>query len=178
MEPRPLTDDGEQQRRTEDATPLSSARFFSRVMKDACWKNAPLVDNRDPDRWRLDAAGNIVCRGLSGCSGIACHEYDHIIPYSRGGETSVENCQILQTRVNRSKRDKFEVDSVELENSSVRPTRPLSDADMDLIEMAVYGNVRRAVLGPPPRIATAITLCECKSVNDHRERPPNGYKPC
>jgi len=32
---------------------------------------------------------------------------DHIKPYSSGGETSVENCQLISSRVNRSKGSKF-----------------------------------------------------------------------
>lgn len=61
------------------------------------------MDGRDPERWRLDAVGNPVSYRLRGCEGCLCHEYDHIIPFSKGGKTEIENCQILQTRVNRYK---------------------------------------------------------------------------
>lgn len=40
---------------------------------------------------------------MRGCDGCLCHEYDHIIPFSKGGHTEVNNCQLLQTRVNRYK---------------------------------------------------------------------------
>ncbi|CAI7753960.1 unnamed protein product [Closterium sp. NIES-53] len=54
-------------------------------------------------RWRVDAAGNTVGRRFNACMGCLCYEFDHIVPYSKGGPTSVENCQVLQTRVNRFK---------------------------------------------------------------------------
>ncbi|KAK3042708.1 hypothetical protein RJ639_000766 [Escallonia herrerae] len=38
-----------------------------------------------------------------------CFEYDHIIPYSKGGESVAGNCQILQTRVNRYKSNQDQV---------------------------------------------------------------------
>lgn len=95
-------------------------RIFTRLMKEECWKKvngrrcpqlatlmsivqAPLVPGRDPERWRLDAAGNVVAYRLRGCEGCLCHEYDHIVPFSKGGRTEVSNCQILQTRANRYK---------------------------------------------------------------------------
>jgi HNH endonuclease. len=64
---------------------------------------------RHPDRWRLDAVGNPVFRFLKGCQGPVCHEYDHIIPWSKGGKTVIENCQILQTKVNFYKSNKVDV---------------------------------------------------------------------
>jgi hypothetical protein len=29
---------------------------------------------------------------LRGCHGSLCHEYDHIVPFSKGGKTEVSNC--------------------------------------------------------------------------------------
>ncbi|TQD79218.1 hypothetical protein C1H46_035256 [Malus baccata] len=45
--------------------------------------NADVVPGRHPERWRKDAAGNVVC-----------------------GESTEGNCHIPQTRVNRYKSDK------------------------------------------------------------------------
>ncbi|PIN21163.1 hypothetical protein CDL12_06147 [Handroanthus impetiginosus] len=70
-------------------------RFFDSKTKSMCWNKAKQVPGRDPDRWRIDAAGNIVCKCLHSCQGCLCYEYDHIIPFSRGGQSVVENCQIL-----------------------------------------------------------------------------------
>ena len=45
---------------------------------------SPTIPGRDPDRWRYDAVGNVVCRALSACDGPLCHEYDHIHPFAKG----------------------------------------------------------------------------------------------
>ena len=70
-------------------------RIFTKAQKDICWNNAPTIPGRDPTRWRLDAVGNPVMYILRGCHGSLCHEYDHIVPFSKGGKTEVANCQIL-----------------------------------------------------------------------------------
>jgi 5-methylcytosine-specific restriction endonuclease McrA len=79
---------------------------------------------RNPERWRLDAVGNPVFKYLKGCEGPLCHEYDHIIPYSKGGKTTIENCQILQRWVNRFKSNKIDVTYEEMRQAS--PTIRLS----------------------------------------------------
>ncbi|GFP94891.1 hypothetical protein PHJA_001633500 [Phtheirospermum japonicum] len=49
-----------------------------------CWSNAETVPGRHPERWRKDAAGNIVCKRFCNCQGCLCFKYDHIVPYSKG----------------------------------------------------------------------------------------------
>ncbi|XP_052176936.1 uncharacterized protein LOC127791157 isoform X3 [Diospyros lotus] len=93
-------------------------RYFDAKAKARCWANAETVPGRHPERWRKDAAGNVVCKRFSNCLGCLCFEYDHIIPYSKGGESVAENCQILQTRVNRFKSDKDKVDATQLRGYS------------------------------------------------------------
>lgn len=100
------------------------------------WK----VTNRHPDRWRYDAAGNLVIKALKGCYGPLCHEYDHIMPYSKGGETSVNNCQILQTYANRLKKNKI-IEQKDLHTISYKVN--LSEYQMDLLEHAIYGDIKR-----------------------------------
>ncbi|XP_064968966.1 uncharacterized protein LOC135584032 isoform X2 [Musa acuminata AAA Group] len=137
-------------------------RFFDAKARDLCWKKAEVVPGRHPERWRKDAAGNVVCKRFWHCQGCLCYEYDHIIPFSK------ENCQILQTRVNRLKSDKQWVDKAELEGFSCdikftgtmggfgeadlcRRTREGAarlrqnqlNKELDIIEMAVYGDVIR-----------------------------------
>ncbi|KAL9263295.1 hypothetical protein AKJ16_DCAP21809 [Drosera capensis] len=125
-------------------------RFFDKKAKLTCWANAAVVPGRHPERWRKDAAGNIVCKRFCNCSGCLCFEYDHIVPFSKGGKSTAENCQILQTRVNRYKSDK-EVDPSILRGYSCDLT--FTDRELDIIEMAVYGDVIR-----PGK------ECRCKSV--------------
>lgn len=70
-------------------------RLFTKAQKEVCWKNSTPIPGRNPARWRLDAVGNPVVSTLRGCHGTLCHEYDHIQPFSKGGTTTVNNCQIL-----------------------------------------------------------------------------------
>ncbi|KAK4779367.1 hypothetical protein SAY86_006895 [Trapa natans] len=58
-----------------------------------------------------------------------------------GGESVADNCQILQTRVNRYKSDKEQVDKTELKGYSCE--LEFTDKELDIIEMAVYGDVIR-----------------------------------
>ncbi|XP_031282591.1 uncharacterized protein LOC116141212 [Pistacia vera] len=85
-------------RNLQISSPDSSAnpRSFPYSVKQQCWEKAEKVRGRDPDRWRRDAVGNIVFRKLVGCPGCLCHDYDHILPYSKGGKSTLENCQVLQ----------------------------------------------------------------------------------
>ena len=52
--------------------------------------------------------------------GPFCHEYDHVLPYSKGGHTTIRNCQILQTALNRNKSNKIEMTFAEMVNNSIR----------------------------------------------------------
>ncbi|KMZ61429.1 HNH endonuclease domain-containing protein [Zostera marina] len=116
-------------------------RLFGSKVRDACWQNADVVPGRHPERWRKDVAGNIVCKRFWGCLGCLCFQYDHIIPFSKGGETTAENCQILQSRVNRMKSDKQQIPRSDLEGFSCEVQ--FSDKELDIVEMAVYGDVVR-----------------------------------
>jgi len=63
--------------------PNPNPRSFPHGVKQKCWEKADKVKGRDPDRWRRDALGNTVFRKLVGCPGCLCHDYDHIVPYSK-----------------------------------------------------------------------------------------------
>jgi len=116
-------------------------RYFTFKQREACWLQAASVPGRDPTRWRLDNAGNVLFKKFIGCQGCLCYEFDHIVPYTKGGDTEVENCQILQTRVNRAKSDKTEFTQEHMRNASCRIT--YSERELDLIELSVFGNVNR-----------------------------------
>ncbi|XP_016447039.1 uncharacterized protein LOC107772071 [Nicotiana tabacum] len=117
------------------------ARTFDTEAKKMCWAKAETVPGRHPERWRKDSAGNVVCKRFANCQGCLCFEYDHIIPFSKGGESIAENCQILQTRVNRLKANKDEIDISQLKSYSC--DIKFTDKELDVIEMAVYGDVIR-----------------------------------
>ncbi|XP_030477017.1 uncharacterized protein LOC115694037 isoform X2 [Syzygium oleosum] len=126
---------------TAPPSPNPNPRSFPYVVKQQCWDKAEKVKGRDPDRWRRDAVGNIVFRKLVGCPGCLCHDYDHIVPYSKGGKSTLENCQVLQATVNRSKGNQTEISRADLIRRSSYCR--VSDRDLDLLELSAYGNVRR-----------------------------------
>ncbi|XP_057951658.1 uncharacterized protein LOC131146236 isoform X2 [Malania oleifera] len=121
-------------------SPNANPRSFPYSVKQQCWEKAEKIKGRDPDRWRLDALGNIVFRKLVGCSGCLCHDFDHIIPYSKGGKSTLDNCQVLQATVNRSKGNRTEISKADLIQKSSYCR--VSGRDMDLLEISAYGNVR------------------------------------
>jgi len=84
-------------------------RTFTFTEKKECWNKAAYMIGRDQERWRLDAYGIPVMNALRGCMGLFCHEYDHIIPFSKGGMTEQYNCQILQTKLNREKSNRTDI---------------------------------------------------------------------
>ncbi|PWA93388.1 HNH endonuclease [Artemisia annua] len=136
----PFTED------TEEFTYSQSDRFtnprsFPYSVKQQCWEKAEKIKGRDPDRWRRDPLGNTIFRKLVGCPGCLCHDYDHIVPYSKGGQSTLENCQVLQATVNRSKGNRTEMSRADLIQKSSYCR--VSGRDMDLLELSAYGNVRR-----------------------------------
>lgn len=72
-------------RQSQDDHAISNPnpRSFPHSVKQKCWEKAEKIKGRDPDRWRRDALGNTVFRKLVGCPGCLCHDYDHIVPYSK-----------------------------------------------------------------------------------------------
>ena len=124
--------------RLENKDEQGDQRIFTKAQKDLCWNNATSIPGRDPKRWKFDPVGNPIVYGLRGCMGALCHEYDHIVPFSKGGKTVVENCQVLQTSVNRWKSNKVNVPLMELNDSSKKLR--LTHQEMDLIEYGIYGN--------------------------------------
>ncbi|KAG5393156.1 hypothetical protein IGI04_023119 [Brassica rapa subsp. trilocularis] len=138
--------------------PNPEPRSFPYSVKQQCWEKAEKIKGRDPERWRRDPLGNIVFRKLVGCPGCLCHDYDHIVPYSKnlggkdhtsivdiihqGGKSTLDNCEVLQAKVNRSKGNKTDISRAELIQRSSYCR--VAGRDMDLIELTAYGNVQRA----------------------------------
>jgi hypothetical protein len=121
--------------------PYQPKRKFNFRQKQQCWEKAEEVKGRDPDRWRRDIAGNVLARRLTGCDGCLCYEFDHVVPWAKDGPTSVENCQILQTRANRWKSDRTDVQKEDLRKASCDLV--LSERELDLIELSLWGDVKR-----------------------------------
>ena len=127
-----------------------TSRIFPFEIKEKCWNNAPTIKNRDPNRWRLDSLGNPVMKTLRGSQGIFCHEYDHIFPYSLGGTSTLDNCQILQTNINRKKGNQY-FSKNELLNFKQKIPESLQRIGitkidnklLDIAEELIYGNINR-----------------------------------
>ncbi|KAL1831593.1 hypothetical protein ACET3Z_001244 [Daucus carota] len=111
-----------------ETSPNNNPRSFPYSVKQKCWEKAERVKGRDPDRWRRDVLGNTLFRKLVGCPGCLCHDYDHILPYSKA-------------TVNRSKGNRTEISKADLIQKSSYCR--VSGRDMDLLELSAYGNVRR-----------------------------------
>lgn len=125
-------------------------RIFPNYIKEQCWNKSKRVPGRDGSRWRYDAVGNPVMKQLRGCGGIFCHEYDHIYPFSKGGTSTLENCQILQTNVNRMKANQFFSNDEIKKFSMLFPSTlkelnrfQIGEFEMDLAEELVYGNIKK-----------------------------------
>ncbi|EPS70640.1 hypothetical protein M569_04118 [Genlisea aurea] len=116
-------------------------RSFPHSVKQQCWEKAEKVKGRDPDRWRRDALGNVVFRKFVGCRGCLCHDYDHILPYSKGGKSTLENCQVLQATANRSKGNQIDVSRSDLIKKSAYCR--ITGRDMDLLELTSYGDLTK-----------------------------------
>lgn len=127
----------------EDFIPYKPHRTFTFSQKELCWNKANIIPKRDKNRWRFDPLGNPVMKQLRGCMGPLCHEYDHILPHSKGGETILGNCQILQTIVNRKKGNNYMLSEKELDNFSIKVN--LTDKEMDFMEMMIYGNIKHII---------------------------------
>jgi hypothetical protein len=94
---------------------------------------------------------------LRGCDGCLCHEYDHIVPFSKGGKSTLDNCQILQQRANRFKGNEPD-DTEKLRSYSC--VKIFTERELDVAEMAVYGDVRDG---------TGEIRCRCKSFIEFKE---------
>ena len=124
----------------DEGTKKKRRRAFTQKEREACWAKAGLVPGRDARRWRVDAGGAVVGKAFHGrdCSGVVCFEYDHIVPFSKGGETTAENCQLLQTRANRLKGN---ADLSDAELRGLAPAVDFSARELDLLEIAGWGSV-------------------------------------
>lgn len=146
-------------------------RIFSQTDRGICWRSASVVPGRHPRRWRFDRAGNIVCRVLHGCEGPLCYEYDHRTPWSHGGRSDSGNCDVLQTALNRwkSNQQAQHISDALLRRHSRSLSRPLSEAELDVIEYVIYGDILR----PDGRRLTELpVLSRTEDPKDHPETVP------
>ena len=89
-------------------------------------------------------------KALRGFQGIFCHEYDHIFPFSLGGTSTLDNCQILQTNINRKKGNQFFSNNMLIKFKQPIPEslkkigiNCVDNRLMDIAEELVYGNINK-----------------------------------
>ena len=79
---------------------------FPDAIVDAVWNRAQSIPGFDSALWRVDAAGEAICRYDYGCSGVRfAWEIDHIRPVAEGGSDALANLQALRIDTNRRKGD-------------------------------------------------------------------------
>ncbi|GAB2221083.1 hypothetical protein Droror1_Dr00012250 [Drosera rotundifolia] len=148
---------------------FSSPRCFSTSVKEQCWEKAEKVEGRDPDRWRKDPFGNVVFRKFERCRGVLGYEFDHIVLYKEGGRSTLENCQVLQSALNRAKGRGENISRARFANRS--SPHEVTGRDMDLIELTTYGDVNHTdELGNTvARDVDLIELAEKDNINHTRD---------
>ena len=92
---------------------LDKRRIFSPIQKEQIWNNAEKVVDFDPTQFRYDMANCLVSNLFTYNKAITpneyqkmlAFEYEHVIPYSKGGSTTTKNGALLNAFFNRSKSD-------------------------------------------------------------------------
>jgi hypothetical protein len=71
------------------------------------WNDAPTIIGFDPDTFRVDVLGGIVCRQCNRWSPDRLHplacDIDHVIPHTHGGESTPDNLALMAAHINRWK---------------------------------------------------------------------------
>ena len=81
--------------------------MVSKTNRDKAWNKASKVRGKNPDLYRRDSKGNELYKPSYGKQGPKSWEIDHKKPKAKGGSDSQRNLQILQTKANRRKSDKY-----------------------------------------------------------------------
>ena len=81
--------------------------MVSKSDREKAWDKAPKVRGKSPDLYRRDSKGNELFKPSYGKQSKMGWEIDHKKPKAKGGSDNQRNLQILQTKANRTKSDKY-----------------------------------------------------------------------
>lgn len=81
--------------------------MVSKTEREKAWAKAPTVRGKNPNLYRRDSKGNELYKPSYGKQGVKSWEIDHKKPVSKGGSDSQRNLQVLQTKANRTKSNKY-----------------------------------------------------------------------
>lgn len=109
---------------------------FDKHTQNETWSKLPVVRGRDPKRFRFDHFGNLLCRRHNCGNFVTSFNFDHIVPQIEGELSVTSNCQPIHY-----KSGKLDVCPVELKSKCFSLT--FSSMDIDVIEIATYGNITK-----------------------------------
>lgn len=113
-------------------------------LRDIAWNNAHAIEGMNPNKWRLDACGAIICYDCYNIPGrMFCWEIDHIFPKSALEKAGVpqelidhpNNIRALNRKNNESKSDNYPIYT----RSYVR--RGMDNVEINAEEDAQFGGV-------------------------------------
>ncbi len=79
----------------------------SKKLIDEVWEKGRPIRGSNPDTWRRDPKGNVICKRSYGTQGEYGWEIDHKIPVAKGGSDNIRNLQPLHHEENREKSDRI-----------------------------------------------------------------------
>ena len=79
---------------------------------NAVWQKATPIAGLNPDMWRLDINGRLICRNEYGKTTPHGWEIDHSLPKSREGSDDISNLFPMRWRENREKSNKTQQEYV------------------------------------------------------------------
>jgi HNH endonuclease len=83
-----------------------AGKQYTKDMVYRIWEKAMVIDDKDPEIWRLDVCGHVIhFYDFGNVNSSYGWEIDHVLPVSLGGDEELANLQPLYWNTNRLKGD-------------------------------------------------------------------------